>query len=107
MEIHKFNLTKLAGKVLVRNIFMNKLSALLLWSFAASLDQSPFDGTWVIDSNAQLPKEPIIFILDKGMFRCSGCTANVAIKADGARPSSGGDELLGHHSSSNSGCPHD
>ena len=55
---------------------------LILWS-AASLGQSPFDGTWIIDANAQLPQKLGVYLLAKGLFQCSGCFANMEIKADG------------------------
>lgn len=48
-----------------------------------ALAQSAFDGTWIIDPNAQLPQKPVVYSIAKGMFRCSGCIANGEIKADG------------------------
>lgn len=62
-------------------LFMKKLIALLLLSSTASFGQSPFDGTWLFP--AQLPREATVYLLAKGMFRCSGCLANMEIKADG------------------------
>jgi hypothetical protein len=59
---------------------MKTLLALLLLSPVASLAQSPFDGTWIIDSNTtQLPQKPAEYLLAKGMFRWAG----MEIKADG------------------------
>jgi hypothetical protein len=59
---------------------MKRVFALLLLSAIASLAQSPFDGTWTIDSNTtQLPQKPAEYLLAKGSFRW----ANTEIKADG------------------------
>ena len=42
--------------------------------------QSPFDGTWIIDSEStQLPQKPTVFLLAKRMFG----TVGQQIKADG------------------------
>jgi hypothetical protein len=63
---------------------MKKLVVLMLLSPAASLAQSPFDGTWIIDTNtAQLPEKPIVYFLAKGVLRCSDCFASPEVKADG------------------------
>lgn len=63
---------------------MKRLLVLLLLAPAASLAQSRFDGTWMINSDtAQLPQKPAVYLLAKGIFRCSGCVADVEIKADG------------------------
>ena len=62
---------------------MKKLLILLLMAPAASLGQSPFDGTWIIENDAQLPEKPTVYSVAKGTFRCSGCIANGEIKADG------------------------
>jgi len=51
---------------------------------AVSFCQSPFDGTWIINQHtAQLPQKPAQLLLNKGMFRCSGCIVNMEIEADG------------------------
>jgi len=60
---------------------MTRLLVLFLLSSAASFGQSAFDGTWLF--TAPLPQKPAIYLLAKGMFRCSGCLANAEIKADG------------------------
>jgi hypothetical protein len=60
---------------------MKRLITLLLLSPAFSFGQSPFDGAWFF--TAQLPKEPAVYLLAKGMFRCSGCLPNMEIQADG------------------------
>ena len=53
-------------------------------SLVASLTQSSFDGTWIIDTNTmQFPQKPTEYFLSNGMFRCSNCDANVELKADG------------------------
>lgn len=64
---------------------MKILLVLLFLSPAATLAQSSFDGTWIIDSSAtQLPKKPAIYAVVEGMFRCSGsCIGNTEVKADG------------------------
>ncbi|HEY2118706.1 MAG TPA: hypothetical protein VGH37_05930 [Candidatus Acidoferrum sp.] len=63
---------------------MKRLFLLLLLSTGASFAQSPFDGTWIIQSDpSQLPQKPVEYVLANGMFRCSGCIANVEIKSDG------------------------
>jgi hypothetical protein len=56
------------------------LIVLLLFS-PASFSQSLFDGTWV--TIAPLPQKPAVYLLAKGVFRCSGCMANMEVKADG------------------------
>jgi hypothetical protein len=60
---------------------VKRLIVLLLFSSAASFGQSAFDGTWAI--TPQLPQEPAVYLLAKGVFRCSGCLADVQVKADG------------------------
>lgn len=55
------------------------LVLLLLWP-GTSFAQSPFDGTWIIDSaSMQLPDKPAVFLLANGMFGPAG----QQIKADG------------------------
>jgi hypothetical protein len=51
---------------------------LLLLSPAAAFAQSPFDGTWVIEENAQLPDKPVAFLLADGVWGM-----NSGVKADG------------------------
>jgi hypothetical protein len=63
-----------------KGICMKILLALLLLSPVPLLAQSPFDGTWIIDTNTtQLPQKPAVYLLAKGMFRWEG----TEIKADG------------------------
>jgi hypothetical protein len=63
---------------------MKTLLVLLLLSPGTSFAQSPFDGTWIINADtALLPQKPTEYVLANGMFRCSGCLANLQIKADG------------------------
>jgi hypothetical protein len=59
---------------------MKTLIVLLLLS-SASFGQSPFDGTWV--TVPPLPQKPAVYLLAKGMFRCSGCMPETEVKADG------------------------
>jgi hypothetical protein len=60
---------------------MKWLIILLLLSSSIAFSQSPFDGTWLF--TAQLPQEPAVYFLAKGMFHCSGCLPNMEIAADG------------------------
>ncbi|HTT21836.1 MAG TPA: hypothetical protein VMG82_23105 [Candidatus Sulfotelmatobacter sp.] len=60
---------------------MKVLLILLVLGPTALLAQSPFDGTWVLDP--PVPQKPIDYSLANGVFRCSGCIANVEVKADG------------------------
>jgi hypothetical protein len=63
---------------------MKRFIMLLLLTPAASFSQSPFDGTWAINKDtAPLPQKPAVYLLAKGMFRCSGCIVNMEIEADG------------------------
>ncbi len=59
---------------------MKTLIALLLLT-PASFGQSPFDGTWL--TAAPLPQKPARYLLAKGMFSCTGCMAEMEVKADG------------------------
>jgi hypothetical protein len=58
-----------------------KMLAILLLLSPASFSQSPFDGTWVF--TAPLQREPAVYSLAKGVFRCSGCMAEMEVRADG------------------------
>jgi hypothetical protein len=64
---------------------MKALLVLLLLFPGVALAQSPFDGTWVVDTKSmELPQKPITYFLVNGMFRCSDCNgANIEIKTDG------------------------
>lgn len=63
-----------------KGLLMKTLFVLLLLSPIASLAQSPFDGTWIIDSNkTQLPQKPTEYLLSKGKFQWAGRE----IRADG------------------------
>jgi hypothetical protein len=58
--------------------------ALLLLSPVASLAQSPFDGTWLIETGTkQPPQKPASYLLAKGQFRGPDWSENLEIKADG------------------------
>jgi len=59
---------------------MRTLVILLLLS-PASFSQSPFDGTWLFTTPLQ--REPAVYSLGKGVFRCSGCMADMEVRADG------------------------
>jgi len=58
-----------------------KALIVLLLLAPSSFSQSPFDGTWV--TIPPLQQKPAVYFLAKGMFRCSGCIADIAVKADG------------------------
>ena len=59
---------------------MKTLLAFLLLSQSGSAAQSPFDDTWIIDSEStQLPQKPAVYLLAKGKFDWSGRQ----IRADG------------------------
>jgi hypothetical protein len=60
---------------------MKWLILLLCLSSSLAFSQSPFDGTWLFA--AQLPTEPAVYLLAKGMFSCSNCLPNMEIAADG------------------------
>jgi hypothetical protein len=46
--------------------------------------QSPFDGTWKIDTNASPPSTVRYdYLLQNGTYRCASCDPPVEIKADG------------------------
>lgn len=53
----------------------------LVLFLAPAFAQSAFDGTWVLDP--PVPLKPIEYSLANGVFRCTGCIANVEVKADG------------------------
>jgi hypothetical protein len=63
---------------------MRALLVLLLLFPGVALAQSPFDGTWVVDTKSmELPQKPTTYFLVNGMFRCSDCNgANIEIKTD-------------------------
>ena len=58
-----------------------KTFIVLLFSSPALFSQSPFDGTWL--TVPPLPQEPAVYLLAKGVFRCSGCMGNMEVEADG------------------------
>jgi len=59
---------------------MKTFLSLLLLLPVATLAQSPFDGTWIIDSGTtQIPQKPAVYLLAKGKFLREG----VEINADG------------------------
>jgi hypothetical protein len=58
-----------------------KALIVLLLLAPSSFSQSPFDGTWV--TIPPLQRKPAVYFLAKGMFRCSGCMADITVKADG------------------------
>jgi len=63
------------------------MRGLLLLSFlwaGTAFAQSPFDGTWMIDSNSMTVSEkPAVYLVADGMIHGLGRTGNAKIKADG------------------------
>jgi hypothetical protein len=72
--------TKMFSAATREALLVKTLMVLLLLS-PASFSQSPFDGTWV--TTPPLAQEPAVYLLAKGLFRCSGCMANMEVEADG------------------------
>jgi len=63
---------------------MKRFLILLLLSPSPLFAQSPFDGTWIINSDAaQLPEKPQVYLLAEGAFRCSTCVPKIEIEANG------------------------
>jgi hypothetical protein len=72
---------------------MNKIERLVayvlflmpvLWAPASSFGQSPFDGTWRINTDqSKLSPKPYVVSVSKGMFECSSCSPTIHVKADG------------------------
>jgi hypothetical protein len=60
---------------------MKWLIFLLVLLSSTAFSQSPFDGAWLF--TPQLAAEPAVYLLAKGIFRCSGCWPNMEIAADG------------------------
>jgi len=49
-----------------------------------AMAQSPFDGTWKINTNTiQYPEKPDVYLLQNGMYDCKSCVPPVHVKADG------------------------
>ena len=59
---------------------MKTLIVIMLLS-PALFGQSPFDGNWIITQPLQ--QKPAVYLLANGMFRCSGCMAEMEVKSDG------------------------
>src|SRR6266478_6560404 len=56
---------------------------LILWA-GTSFAQSPFDGTWMIDSDSMtVPEKLVVYLVADGMIRGVSCAGNVEMKADG------------------------
>jgi len=67
----------------MRKLIFAGLLVLLLIPMSA-VGQSPFDGTWKLDTSTfQYPKEPDVYLLQNGMYDCKTCVPPVHIKADG------------------------
>jgi hypothetical protein len=60
------------------------LAAAALMAPAASLAQSPFDGTWHVNiAQAKFSPKPIVFYLSQGWYHCVSCSPAYDVKADG------------------------
>jgi hypothetical protein len=56
----------------------------VLWAPASSFAQSPFDGTWRINTDqSKLSPKPYVISVNKGMYDCSTCSPMIHVKADG------------------------
>lgn len=63
---------------------MKKILFLLLLVPVLGWAQSPFDGTWKVDtSKTKLPKKPDVLLLQNGMYECKTCAPPIKVKADG------------------------
>jgi hypothetical protein len=63
---------------------MKRLLIAMLFMAGRMCAQSPFDGTWMIDSDSMtVAEKPSVYLVAKGMIRGVGCAGNVEIKADG------------------------
>jgi hypothetical protein len=72
---------KYGGRIHHRKRFMKRLLFLLIVWAGTSFWQSPFDGTWMIDSDSMtVPEKPAVYSLARGIFRSEGAE----IKADGS-----------------------
>ena len=51
---------------------------------AALMAQSPFDGTWRLDSDTvQMQRKPEVYLLKDGTYDCEACDPRLHLKADG------------------------
>ncbi len=63
---------------------MKVCATVLLLVPAAAFAASAFDGTWKFSADhIQLPKKPVVFLLQDGEFTCKSCRSPQAFKADG------------------------
>jgi hypothetical protein len=68
----------------ISGAYAMKVLILLLLTPGILCAQSALDGTWLIDTdNAKLPDIAVEYRVAKGAFHCTGCIADVGIKADG------------------------
>jgi hypothetical protein len=74
----------------MKNLLLFGLVIALLVSVPA-IAQNAFDGTWKFNlSDAQFPKKPDVFLLQKGTYQCKTCVPPIDVKADGEdQPTSG------------------
>ena len=56
----------------------------LLAAMVSHAAESPFNGTWRMNwDESTVPQEPVVLLLDKGIYECSSCVPVVHIRADG------------------------
>lgn len=68
---------------------------LLLVAPAAAIAASAFDGTWKFSADhIQLPKKPVVYLLQDGEFTCKSCKSPQSIKADGTEQKLSGDPTI-------------
>lgn len=65
---------------------MRKLLGLILLLSLSAWAQSPFDGTWKMDTSKTqfTSQKPDTFVLQAGQYTCSTCDPKIEIKADGS-----------------------
>jgi hypothetical protein len=58
-------------------------SLVMLATPAASIGQSSFTGTWKVDFNSAMPRKVNAWLLQNGTYKCTSCSPNVDVRADG------------------------
>src|SRR5271165_3144987 len=67
-----------------RGFSMKKALFVLLLVPGLGCAPSPFDGTWKFNpAKAELPKKPLEFLVQNGMYECKSCVPMINVKADG------------------------
>jgi len=77
------------------NMMLKVCATALLLVPAAAFADSAFDGTWKFSANhIQLPKKPVVFLLQDGQFTCKSCRSTQTFKADGTDQKMMGDATI-------------